>query len=143
MKPPTKTLGTITVSVDPSSPKSIVAVPNEKVIGSSFRFTSFNDSFTVQEAGFRVSANASGLVKNATNGIIMVDFSNIHIPRDVTKKFEVFLDLGDLSDMPASGISLQLTNTYAKYIRSDGTTFTTNTPGPDNTQAVSAISITR
>ena len=135
--------GTLVVSTDPSSPQSVSAASDETVVGGSFNLLATNDNITVQELKFRVSQAALPFItnNNLVDDTISVQFGNVE--EGTIKILKILISLGNLSNAPTSGINLRLTNTYAKYIRSDGTVITTTTPGPNDTQATSDILILR
>ncbi len=132
--------GIFVLSADTSSPTNIVATSNQSV-WISFKMIASYNKIRVQELRFQISQGAE-IVETANNdGFITTGGDSIEA--NTSHKLEVPLPLGDLSNIPASGKNIQITNVYARYTKSDGTVVTTTTPGLNNTQAVTNILITK
>ncbi len=125
--------GYLTISADGSVPVSqTVSGDGQPVYLNRFKLVAFYDKFNVQELRFQISPNASSVVTNASGNIITV--GNYPVLEDSYQTITFPLSIGKLNDIPSSGLTIRVTNVYARYTKSDGTVITTTTPGDKNTQ---------
>jgi len=134
------TPGIFTLSVDGGSPTSAVGVSDQNV-KVSFKETAHYNKITVQELRFQISQGAEIVRTDNNSGLIFVGGDSLD--SNTSRRLDVYIPLKDLSNIPTSGQTIQLTNVYAKYTKADGTVVETTTPGQNNTQAMTTLLVTK
>jgi len=134
--------GVLTVRADASQPFTQLVNKSQQGINVPFQCSASYEDITSAKLKFQLSPNASAIVKNAVDNTISTDCAG-SVSANGGRVFHVTLWLGDLNNIPISGITFQLTNIYARYIRKDSTEVITTTPGPNNTQATSTVVLIR
>ncbi len=137
-----KTPGILMISVDgPSSIEQKVSSDGQAMLVR-FKVSALENDIEPEEARFTISPNASSIIKNANNNTITKDIGG-KVDAYSSRLQTVELDFGSPNNIPAEGITFQLTNNYARYIGADGVEVVTDTPGANNTQPVVNITLTR